>query len=755
VRPSGCGPATSREFDRAGRSPTVDVAEGWLPCLQYDGRMTRCRTAAGILPFVLLLAAAGCGSCRESPRGGVEPDGRGAASGADAAGTPWREERRAPASTGSPPRTTPAPLGSFVGRRARLVWVQDHGDGTDTFARGDRLRLMALDTHDGRGERPVVDVLDNYTKPLVTPAGDRIVYSSRRTGEAFVVGWDGTGRRRLARGFALDVWRDPESDIEWAYIGEGDPRADDPAYAPIRRVRIDRPDVSEVVWTAPPASENHFQLSRDGRRAGGQFPWPFCGVADLAARRWTRMGDGCWTSIAPDDSYRLWIFDGAHRSLTIVDGEERWVVPVNTAPGVEGLEVYHPRWSSDVRFFVVTGPYRVGAGGNRIRGGGEGVEIFVGRFDQGLRAVDWARATRNDRADFFPDLWVEPDEEPPGAGGAGAASARRDEGGAAWPFERRGLVYVWENKAAANEVAGPDGPVAWRTEPRGLARYGRFLEMRPAGGHFTVEGLGPALGRAVGQARALAVEMLVTPENVAQEAPIVTIGADGRPVLQVWQAGRSLAVVAGERRVPAGEVRLEGGHAVHVAVGLAGDRLSLFAGGRPVLVRTSFDEAVEPGTPLDVRLGGAGPDGASWAGCLEAVAIWNRPLEAAEVARRAETLRARVAARRPIEPLVVVAEPVEPAPVPAPREILPYRRALVVTKYRVLEVVKGRYESETIEAAHWAILDGRVLPGAVRRPGARFRLVLEPYDAHPELEGERLTFGSGAMPIDLYYDVSS
>jgi len=103
----------------------------------------------------------------------------------------------------------------------------------------------------------------------------------------------------------------------------------------------------------------------------------------------------------------------------------------------------------------------------------------------------------------------------------------------------------------------------------------------------------------------------------------------------------------------------------------------------------------------------------------------------------------------------VVAEPVEPAPVPAPREILPYRRALVVTKYRVLEVVKGRYESETIEAAHWAILDGRVLPGAVRRPGARFRLVLEPYDAHPELEGERLTFGSGAMPIDLYYDVSS
>lgn len=722
--------------------------------MRYDGGMTGHRIAAQVLPIVLLLAAGGCGSCRESPRAGREPAPHDPAAGPGVAGTARREDAPAAANTGLPPRPAPSPLGAFVGRRARLAWVQDHGDGTDTFTRGDRLRLMALDTHDGRGERPVIATLDNYTKPLITPAGDRIVYSSRRTGEVFVVGWNGEGRRRLARGFALDVWRDPETGVEWAYIGEGDPRADDPAYAPIRRVQIDRPDISEIVWTAPPASENHFQVSRDGRRAGGQFPWPLCGLADLAARRWTRMGDGCWTSIAPDDSYRVWIFDGAHRNLTIVDGGTRWTVPVNTAPGVEGLEVYHPRWSNDVRFLVVTGPYRVGAGGNRIRGGGEGVEIFVGRFDDGLRTVEWERATENDRADFFPDLWVEPDEAARAAGSAGGAAARRAEAGAAWPFERRGLVYVWDNKAAANEVAGPDGPVAWRTEPHGLARYGRHLEMRPAGGHFAVEGIGPVLGRAIGQARALAVEMLVTPERVPQDAPIATIGTSGRPVLQVWQVGRSLAVVVGARRVPAGEARLEAGRAVHVAVGLAESRLSLFAGGRLVLARAGFEVDATPGAEVAVRVGGAGPDGASWAGGVEAVAIWSRSLDEAEVARRAEALRARVAGRRPIEPLVVVAEPLEPSPVPAPQEILPYRRALVVTKYRILEVVKGRYEGKTIEAAHWAILDGTVLPGAARRPGVRVRLVLEPYEAHPELEGERLTFGSGAVPVDLYYDIS-
>lgn len=718
--------------------------------------MTERRIAVQALPVALLLAAAGCGSCRESSQAGREGASPAPTAGAGAAGALPRTDAGGPASASPPPPgSAPTPLSTLVGRRARLVWVQDQGDGTDTFARGDRLRLMALDTEDGRGERPVMTALDNYTKPLITPTGHRIVYSSRRTGEAFVVGWDGTGRRRLARGLALDVWRDPETGVEWAYVGEGDARADDPAYAPIRRVRIDRPEVSEVVWTGPPASENHFQISRDGRRAGGQFPWPFCGVADLVARRWTRIGDGCWTSIAPDDSYRLWIFDGAHRNLTIVEGEQRWMVPVNTAPGIDGLEVYHPRWSNDVRFLAVTGPYRVGTGGNRIRGGGEGVEIFVGRFDDGLRAIEWAQATRNERADFFPDLWVEPDGAPPGVRSAGGAAAEGLEAGAAWPFGRRGLLYVWDNKAAANEVAGPEGPVAWRTEPHGLARYGRHLEMRPAGGHFTVEGLGSMLGRVVGRTRALAVEMLVTPERVPQEAPVATIGADARPALQLWQAGRSLAVVAGHRRASAGQARLEAGRAVHVAVSIAQGRLYLFAGGRLVFADSGFDVDVAPGTSLDVRFGGARPDGASWSGGIEAVAIWNRPLDGAEVTHRAETLRTRAAGRRPLEPLVVVGEPLEPAPVPAPREILPYRRALVVVRYRILEVVAGRYEGEIVEAAHWAILDGQVLPGAVRRPGARFRLVLEPYDAHPELEGERLTFGPGAVPIDLYYDVSS
>ena len=33
---------------------------------------------------------------------------------------------------------------------------------------------------------------------------------------------------------------------------------------------------------------------------------------------------------------------------------------ISKAPGVNDYEVYHPRWSNDVRYMVMTGPYTSG-----------------------------------------------------------------------------------------------------------------------------------------------------------------------------------------------------------------------------------------------------------------------------------------------------------------------------------------------------------------------------------------------------------
>ena len=38
---------------------------------------------------------------------------------------------------------------------------------------------MGLDTDDGRGERMIGSERRSYVKPMLTPSGDRIVFSSR------------------------------------------------------------------------------------------------------------------------------------------------------------------------------------------------------------------------------------------------------------------------------------------------------------------------------------------------------------------------------------------------------------------------------------------------------------------------------------------------------------------------------------------------------------------------------------------------
>ena len=91
--------------------------------------------------------------------------------------------------------------------------------------------------------------------------------------------------------------------------------------------------------------------------------------------------------------------------------------------------------------------------------------------------------------------------------------------------------------------------------------------------------------------------------------------------------------------------------------------------------------------------------------------------------------------------------------IPSPDAILPYRNALLVHEYEVTRVVEGQYEDERVLIAHWVIRDRKVLPDARRPPGSSHRLVVERYDAHPELEGERLISPSNAPQLPLYLEV--
>ncbi len=445
----------------------------------------------------------------------------------------------------------------------RVVWVQDMGDGRDVETTGSNLRLMGLDSGDGKGEREILGK-GNYAKPLITPRGDRVVYTDLIRKKLSVVNWDGSGKRELFGGFALALWRDPKDGQEWIYYGFAEMRYGGFTCPAVYRTLLDRPGAGELVWDKAPVNVDSFQLSTDGQMAGGNFPWPEAGVAELPNKEIKIFTKGCWTALATVKGKPFyWIFDGSHRNLTIFDlqNNKKWQVNISGAPGIGGYEVYHPRWSNDPQTMAMTGPYKVGSGGNRIGGGGREVEIYVGRFNADLTAIEsWWQATKNDRADFFPDVWVAPAEAP-------------------------------------KEPARISGAKMIKKEE--------------------------------------------TSEDIASKK-----------------------------------------------------------------VKTATITAVPGKTP-----------------------------------------------RKAINPLVVEARLMDLSVIPAPQDIAPYRRALLVNGYDVVRVISGAYRQKKIMAAHWVIEEGQVLKDAIREKGKTYRMVLERYDDHPELEGERLIMDSDEFKLPLFYEL--
>jgi hypothetical protein len=441
------------------------------------------------------------------------------------------------------PAAPGAEVRKFTGAPTRLVWVQ--GDGSDPFAAGDQLVLMGLDTEDNRGERVILSTKQSYVKPQLTPKGNRVLFSTRPQGtgpEVFIVNWDGSGLKRLMKGFALTTWLNPADGSEWVYVGTDNTGYD---FATVSRFPIDDPSKSELVWNKTPVSGDTFQVSADGRFAGGLFPWPNAGIAELPNKSWEKLGDGCWTAMTTARGPIFWYFDGAHRNLTLVDSrtKKRWSVPINQAPGFQNPEVYHPRWTNHPRFIAMSGPYNRG-GANQVRSGGAQTEVWLGRFSEDFSRIEaWTKATSNSGGDSYPDVWID-----------------------------------------------------------------------------------------------------------TSKSPIPT-----RP---------------------------------NVAVG-----------------------------PADAPAGGT-------------------------AARKGDVGR-----------VVVEARLTHAGPIPSPQSILPYRHALVVNEYEVLKVVEGQYSANRIQVAQWAIRDSKVLSDATKTVGASARLAVERYDAHPELEGERLITDLAASQLPLYYAV--
>lgn len=649
----------------------------------------------------------------------------------------------------------------------RIVWVQDQSTShNDSLARGKSLKLMGLDSRDGQGERAIAGTVHGYAKPLITPDGKRVVYSDHAADKVFVINWDGTGKRVVCDGFAVDVWADPTSDTEWVYVcRRGLPR-DHYVYRDVARVQLDNPKVREPVWNKTQISPDNFQLSADGLRAAGEFPWPNSGIADLAARTWSKRSTGCWASIAPDNSYLCAVFDGPHRNWQMhsSDGEVIWSVNLNGSSAFGGHEGFHPRWSNHVRFLTLTGPYSVKGPINEITGGGPQVEVHIACLSEAFDRVErWVQVTHNQRGDFHPDLWIE--------GGSKAAVpasiARREQVAPtrrSWPTSTQDAVFVWENSSRQNDLQAANGQVirSCKVEARGQARFDRFFAMDCGGGWFQTEGADEPLLQAARSRGEFTFEAVLSPSEVkSTEVSRIAAFADSAGVvnfaLEQEQSSLYLRLRSGavgksvEQRAKLCDLKTP--EARHLLLTAAKGGVQCWLQGKLVGPKTAIGTDFSGWEPAQLVFGGDAAGQQSWSGGLDRVAIYARSLSTDEIRENAARASEKLLRRTPVSRFKIRAELVEATAIPAPESILPYKRGLVVHHYRVKQQLEGKVGATELLVARWGILDGQRVEAEAPQAGKLVELVLERIEEHPELKSERQLMDVDRIELPLFYDV--
>lgn len=312
-----------------------------------------------------------------------------------------------------------------------------------------------------------------------------------------------------------------------------------------------------------------------------------------------------------------------------------------------------------------------------------------------------------------------------------------------WPSSRDGLIFLWETADAPNRVPDPETGAERSVvlTAHGGARLDHAYAMRPAGGWFGAPAeLAQAIRRAGQATNELSMEVVLEPPAGEAAGSLVELASGGRRLVRLRQEGRRLLFSILDRKLasPLAEVELlrwdRGLGKRHLAISYSAGIFRAFLDGRPLEV----DSSVLTGDffhwrDTDLVFGGGG----EWGGTLEGVAFYDRLLSEAEVAENARRYARQLAERPGLPRWRVRARREECSPSPSLASIAPYREALRVCRYRVLEVVEGEARSlgtgsseGIVQAVTWAILDGE----EVRLPAAEGQLVLERYADHRQLE---------------------
>jgi len=674
-----------------------------------------------------------------------------------------------PLKTAEPTDELSRQVEALTGAHTRAVWSHHLGTGTpDPFCNGASHQLHGLDTQDGLGVRILIEKKGNFSRPLITPDGDTILFTRKivtrpKEGDAtkifdmtiMVTDWKGAPPRELAPGYGLDVWKDPATQKLWVYAAQDVPPTHRTSWAANKlvRFRLDDPSSMETVWDQTQISPDNTQLSADGTRASGQAPWPHGGqfLFSSAGHSFMPTVTGCWSGMAPDNSYLSWMLDGNHRMVTLFTAapeKKTWTLKFSSLAGLEKGEIYHPRWTNHARYVALTGPYiaeRGGEAGSIISKGGRTAEVVIAKLNPTATKFEGSvTLTQNDSTDAYPDVWI--------AGGETATLGDFPQGLAAnqakqtWPTQTDHLVFRWESLGKANQVRLPDGKnLECYVEPQGAALFGHRLDMQLISGAFRPNALAQSqLAKTLPNAAAWTLEAALLPPSLPGDAPALT-----GPLIHLpgWQMD-----------LEEGILTINGTSLDHSALTLPsqlairteGTQVSLFISGKPVSSKTiaPLPDALTTqfgGSPLPAALKGL---------AIHTVALSDSDLQASASFWK-ETLSESLDKTPPRVRLR--AKLAETTGIPTAEGIDPYTRAMVAYVYEVEEVLEGSYSEKQILVCHWALMDRQPCSGFPRTVGDSFELIVEPLDLdahHPELEGQRVLDDTTAFELEKWYDIT-
>ena len=646
---------------------------------------------------------------------------------------------------------------ALTGAHARLVWnasMEKHS--FDLFSHGTEQVLRGIDTRDGRGERTILAALGNYSRPLLSPDGERIVYSERviektegrKTFSLMIyrTDWAGNPPVRLASGQAVDVWRDAKTGVDWVYCVRRfrDIRGSSLDARQLWRFRLLNPKEQELVMDDTRLSQDNIQLSRDGALACGLFPWPHGGLVHLERDppEVRMLATGCWTSCAPDMSGIAWVFDGGHKGATFFadDGAQSWHVDFD-APCAEAGQLYHPRWSNHSRFMVLTGPYN---GDDKIQPGRRIPEVYLGRMTKDAKKMEaWVQVSRSGKPSSYPDAWIEggvsADLSPPPKVASNPAVLVEK-----WPVSAEGMLFVWHDKWSQNEWKDRQGRAhTAELSGSGAARFGRHGELLMDGGWFEVrEDDETKLSVDLKAAKKFGFEALLMEGATDAAGWLVRT-----PSFGLYQRGQELILVA-EDGLAFHATSPDLIKAAHLCVNRTGPEFAVFLNGNSLPLVSA--EAPPAEVAKAVTFGGGG-----LARGMQRVAFYDHPLEDSVIRAVAEAQLKHLSALPAAPPRVRLrGKLVEISRIPSLEAIQPYTGALVSYVYEVEQVMEGELAEKRVLVKHWGLLNRAEVVGLPREIGQSFELTLERESDHPELRGERLSDDTTAFDLPCWFDVS-